>query len=102
MPTPQSQPNSLVVSVGVECNVGRERTENQDRVTRAATPFGDLFVVADGVGGYQGGSEAAQATVDGFANYLKSHGNLPLPEALQRAVRHISAELQRRSAGNQA
>jgi serine/threonine protein phosphatase PrpC len=100
MPTPQSQPNSLVVSVGVQCNVGKERTENQDRVTRASTPFGDLFVVADGVGGHQGGAEAAQAVVDGFARHLNAFGNLSLQEALQNAIRAISSDLQQRSATN--
>ena len=98
MPTAQSQPNSLIVSVGVQTNVGKERTENQDRVTRAATPFGDLFVVADGVGGHQGGSEAAQAVVDGFSRFLSANGGLPLREALQGAVRAISSDLQQRSA----
>jgi serine/threonine protein phosphatase PrpC len=98
MPTPQSKPNSLIVSVGVQTNVGKERTENQDRVTRAATPFGDLFVVADGVGGHQGGSEAAQAVVDGFSRFLNANGGLSLPEALQGAVRAISSDLQQRSA----
>ncbi len=100
MPTPQSQPNSLVVSVGVQCNVGKERSENQDRVTRASTPFGDLFVVADGVGGHQGGAEAAQAVVDGFARHLNAFGNLALAEALQNAIRAISSDLQQRSATN--
>jgi PPM family protein phosphatase len=100
MSAPNSNSPQLVVSVGVQCHVGKERTENQDRVTRAATPFGDLFVVADGVGGYQGGAEAAQATVDGFVSYLNSHGNMPLQDALQQAVRSISADLQQRSAGN--
>jgi serine/threonine protein phosphatase PrpC len=102
MPTLRSHSPSVVVSVGVQCHVGRERTENQDRVTRSATPFGDLFVVADGVGGYQGGSEAAQATVDGFVSFLKAHGSLPLSEALQQAVRAVSSDLQHRSAANQA
>ncbi len=102
MPTPKSDSISLVVTVGVQCHVGKERTENQDRVTRAATPFGDLFVVADGVGGYQGGSEAAQATVDGFVSYLNAHGNLPLSDALQQAVRSVSADLQQRSTANKA
>jgi serine/threonine protein phosphatase PrpC len=98
MPTPNSNSTQLLVSVGVQCHVGNERTENQDRVTRAATPFGDLFVVADGVGGYQGGAEAAQATIDGFVSYLKAHGNLSLPDALQQAVRNVSTDLQQRSA----
>jgi serine/threonine protein phosphatase PrpC len=102
MPTPNSNSQSLVVSVGAQCHVGKQRTENQDRVTRAATPFGDVFVVADGVGGYQGGAEAAQATVDGFVSYLNSHHNLPLPETLQQAVRTISADLKQRSGANSA
>lgn len=102
MPTPQSQSNSLVVSVGVQTNVGKERSENQDRVTRAATPFGDLFVVADGVGGHQGGSEAAQMVVDGFARFLNSHGSQILADALQAAVRTVSADLQQRSAADPA
>jgi len=102
MPTPQSQPDSLVVSVGVQCNVGKERSENQDRITRAATTFGDLFVVADGVGGHQGGAEAAQAVVDGFARHLNAFGSLPLQEALQNAIRAISSDLQQRSVTNPA
>jgi serine/threonine protein phosphatase PrpC len=102
MPSPNSNSPSLVVSVGAQCHVGKQRTENQDRVTRAAIPFGDLFVVADGVGGYQGGAEAAQATVDGFVSYLNSHPNLPLAETLQQAVRIISADLKQRSCVNPA
>jgi len=100
MPAANSQSGSLIVSVGVQCHVGIERTENQDRVTRANTPFGDLFVVADGVGGYQGGAEAAQATVEGFVSYLNTHANFALPDALQEAARTISADLLQRSAAN--
>jgi PPM family protein phosphatase len=98
MSTLPSHSSSLIVSVGVQCHVGRQRTENQDRVTRSDTPFGDLFVVADGIGGYLGGAEAAQATVDGFANSLKANGNQTLPDALQQAVRSVNADLQMRSA----
>jgi serine/threonine protein phosphatase PrpC len=102
MPWATTNSRSLVVSVGVQCHVGKERSENQDRVTRAATPFGDLFVVADGVGGYQGGSEAAEATVAGFAGLLNAPGNLSLPDSLRRAEREINLDLQRRAAANPA
>jgi len=102
MPTSQQHSLSLAVSVGVETHVGKLRTENQDRVTRAATPFGDLFVVADGVGGYKGGAQAAQSTVEGFVDFLSSHGNLELRDALQQAVRHISAGLLQRSTSDQS
>jgi PPM family protein phosphatase len=101
MPTTHSQ-SALIVSVGAQCHVGKERTENQDRISRTATPFGDLFVVADGMGGYQGGSQAAQATVDGFSAYLQSHGDLRLQDAVQQAARTISGELQRLASSNPA
>lgn len=102
MSTPSVSSESLLVSVGVQCHVGKQRTENQDRVTRASTPYGELFVVADGMGGYEGGAEAAQATVDGFIGSLNANPTLPLPDALQQAARGISAELQQRSEANPA
>ena len=102
MSTLHSDTNSVVVSVGVQCHVGKARTENQDRVTRSSTPFGDMFVVADGVGGYQGGGEAAQATIDGFSSLLNQIGNMPLHDALQKAANAISADLRSRSAANPA
>lgn len=102
MANSRKHPPSLNVSVGVQTHVGRQRSENQDRVTRAATPFGDLFVVADGVGGYKGGSEAAQTTVNGFADFLAGHGQLPLRDALQQAARSISVALLQRAASDPA
>jgi protein phosphatase len=84
----------------VQTHVGKQRTENQDRVTRAATPFGDLFVVADGVGGYRGGAEAAQTVADGFAAFLSGHGQLTLQQAIQQAVRRVSGDLLKRAASD--
>jgi len=101
MSTLQSDSTSVIVSVGVQCDAGKQRSENQDRVSRAPTPYGDLFVVADGMGGYQGGAEAAQATVDGFARFLDANPGIPLREALQQAAAAISADLLQRSAANQ-
>jgi PPM family protein phosphatase len=96
--SPQSP--ALLVSVGAQSDIGSQRTENQDRITRASTPFGDLFVVADGVGGYQGGAEAAQLTVEGFADFLSRHGELPVQQALQEAARLVSEEMVRRGASD--
>ena len=98
MSTRRSHSEPLAVSVGVQCHVGKQWTENQDRVSRSATPFGDLFIVADGIGGYKGGAEAAQTTADGFASSLKSEGHSSLPAALQQAASSVNAELLRRSA----
>ncbi len=87
------QSRALVVSVGVQTHVGRQRTENRDRVARAATPHGDLFVISDGSGGNESGSEAAQFTVAGFAEYLNSHPGMELEKALQEAAREINLGL---------
>ena len=95
-----SSNSTLTVSVGVQTHPGKKRSENQDRVSRAPTPFGDVYIVADGVGGQGGGGAAAQAVVGGFTDYLKAHGAKPLADALQNAAREISAELLRRSQRN--
>ena len=56
--------------------------------------------MADGVGGYRGGAEAAQATVDGFKRSLIAGSDLTLSEALQRAARVINTDLRNRSANH--
>jgi len=91
-----SSSNLLTVSVGAKSHAGN-RPDNQDRISRADTPFGDLYIVADGVGGYRGGGQAAQVVVDGFARYLKENGELPLTDVLQKAARSISSDLCARS-----
>jgi PPM family protein phosphatase len=86
----------LGVSVAVASHPGRVRSENQDRISRAETPFGELYILADGVGGYGGGGAAAQAVVEAFASHLNASAKEPLPKALRDAARSISAELRRR------
>jgi serine/threonine protein phosphatase PrpC len=55
---------TLSVSFGEACDRGKVREENQDSIRSASIPLGDIFIVADGIGGYQGGSLCApQATL---------------------------------------
>jgi protein phosphatase len=56
-----------------------------------------MYVVADGVGGYQGGAEAAQATVDGFTRGLEGYSSRPLAEALTATAQAINQELDERA-----
>ena len=51
------------VVVAVASEQGR-RDENQDWLSWTQTPHGELFVIADGMGGYKGGALAAKMTVD--------------------------------------
>lgn len=73
--------------VGAKTHTGKVRSENQDGMSRFTSPLGEVFIVADGMGGHQGGQTAALMTVDGFDNYLR---NAPpqcsVSEALQSAA----------------
>jgi hypothetical protein len=61
---------ALTVSYGEACDRGKVREENQDSIRSAAIPLGDLFIVADGIGGYQGGATASRMVVEGFLSQL--------------------------------
>ena len=58
-----SQPAVPKVAVAVASEQGR-REENQDWYSWTQSPLGELFVIADGMGGYKGGALAAKMTVD--------------------------------------
>ena len=58
-----SQPSFPKVAVAVASEQGL-RDENQDWLSWTQTPRGELFVIADGMGGYKGGALAAKMTAD--------------------------------------
>ncbi|MBS1789074.1 MAG: protein phosphatase 2C domain-containing protein [Acidobacteria bacterium] len=89
-----SKPASAQLSVGAKTHPGLVRTENQDRMSRFLSPFGELFIVADGMGGHQGGALAAAMTTDGFEKYLRQMPpTLSAREALQECAQRINAEI---------
>ena len=59
----QDESRSPAISVGAISVAGKVRDENQDRMSRSQAPLGDLYIVADGMGGYQGGATAAKIAV---------------------------------------
>ena len=65
---------------GAGTETGYVRKENQDRMGCALVPWGQLYIVADGMGGHAGGARAAELTVKG------------LEQNLANAVRNISIE----------
>ena len=89
----------LYVSFSLRCHPGAIRTENQDRVMHGGTPFGELFIVADGVGGHANGAEAAGIAVREYVRRLSVMlpGNDP-EQALLTTTRSISEQIAR-SAG---
>jgi len=72
------------------------RTENQDFNGTSQTPYGELIVVCDGMGGHKGGRHAAEVAVQVIMEEVtKSEGTNPanaLHEAISKANAVIWAE----------
>lgn len=77
-----SQP--LPLRVGALSHIGLVRRENQDRMGRFHSPHGEVFVVADGMGGHKGGSQAAGMVLDGLQAALCESSQ---PRSLRAALR---------------
>ena len=86
--------NQTNLRVGAKSHTGNVRTENQDRMARFLSPFGELYIVVDGMGGHKGGAAAAAMTVDGLEAHLRSIPQGTSPEqALQIAAQRTNAEI---------
>ena len=71
-------------SVGQATHPGR-RPYNEDLCGWFRSANGEMFVVSDGMGGHQGGQEAAQTTVTVFRRYMEQFAGPP-EELLFQAV----------------
>ncbi|MGD0630448.1 MAG: protein phosphatase 2C domain-containing protein [Terracidiphilus sp.] len=77
-----------ILSFAEECNRGKVREENQDSVLHFRIALGELSVVADGIGGLEGGATASRIVTETFYEHLRS---LPQDYPADTAIREASA-----------
>jgi protein phosphatase len=77
MASSDSLPKVFVASL---TDPGRKRALNEDAVCQQLTPYGGIFIVADGMGGHRTGEVASQMAVEQIVEALKHHG--PSPQGL--------------------
>jgi serine/threonine protein phosphatase PrpC len=84
---------AIPIIVGAESEIGR-REENQDSMTGFPSPFGAVYLIADGMGGHRGGAEASRMVVEGIRTHLlESPPELSLQKAIENAARLTNREL---------
>jgi serine/threonine protein phosphatase PrpC len=90
----QSPAPSLVVNVAMETHIGRQRQQNQDAIGHLVPPdpavldeLGQIFVLADGVGGLKGGDLASQYAL---STIISSYYDQPEGTPADRLARAIA------------
>ena len=71
------------LEVGARSETGQVRDENQDRMSGTRVPLGQLYIVADGMGGYKGGAVAAELVVQELQQAI---GEAPIEASVEKVI----------------
>ena len=92
--------NKQLLAAGAT-HVGKIRKENQDSLMVNITGFAtlpNLFIVADGLGGHNGGLVASKGTIQAFCDFLEGSGGLISYENLMAdALSHANTQINQKS-----
>jgi PPM family protein phosphatase len=84
------------ISSSLRCHPGSVREENQDCVGRFEMPFGEVFLVLDGVGGRSGGARASMLGLEEYGRFLSGLPAETDPlDGLQRATTWVKERLEK-------
>jgi PPM family protein phosphatase len=79
---------------------GQVRELNEDTWARESLPFGELFLVADGMGGHRTGEVASSMASESLVSAMKELADVPpqsLPRAMQRSNLNVFQYASRRA-----
>ncbi len=72
------------IEFATHSDVGIKRKQNQDLAAIVAES--GLFILADGMGGHQGGETASKICIDVVSEFFKTHSGKNTPDLLQRSI----------------
>jgi serine/threonine protein phosphatase PrpC len=85
--------SSCYLQIGAESIAGA-RPENEDRLTHFDSPFGYVFLLADGMGGHRGGEVASYIATSRFPEILDALPATLAPQAaLTQAIQILNREI---------
>jgi len=77
------------LEVSARSETGYVRNENQDRMSGTVVPAGNLYIVADGMGGHKGGALAAELTIERLRMHI---GEAPADAPVEDSIRNAFAK----------
>ncbi|MCR4945639.1 MAG: Stp1/IreP family PP2C-type Ser/Thr phosphatase [Lachnospiraceae bacterium] len=81
-------------------DVGKRRSSNQDFCFCSERPLGDLpnlFIVADGMGGYAAGDLASKLAVEAIVESISTKHEKDIGKALQNAIKYANTEIRKKA-----